>query len=154
LRIISGSPTNVQPVFDAIVESVTRLCEAEFSAVARFDDPSGLLHLAATCNMSPAETQAYHSLFPPPPRRDFVGARACVDRQPCHIEDILLDPDCDPRTLAVLQRGGTYRTYLGIPLLRNGEPIGAIGCGRREVKPFTDAQIELVKTFADQAVIA
>jgi GAF domain-containing protein/CheY-like chemotaxis protein len=152
LRVISASPTDVQPVFTAIVESASRLCEAEFSAVARFED--GLLHLAAISNMSPAETEAYQSLFPRPPRRDFIIGRAFVDGRPAHVEDVLLDPDYDPHTLEVLQRAATYRTYLGIPIIRNGIPIGAIGCGRREMRPFTDAQIELVKTFADQAVIA
>ena len=71
-----------------------------------------------------------------------------------HVEDVREDPDYDPRTLAVLQRAAPYRTFLGIPILRNGVAIGAIGCGRRDVKPFTATQIELVKTFADQAVIA
>jgi GAF domain-containing protein len=80
--------------------------------------------------------------------------RAFVDGEPVHVKDIEADPDYDPRTLAVLQAAAPYRTYLGVPIVRDGVPIGVIGCGRREVKPFTDAQIALVKTFADQAVIA
>ncbi|HEV8533515.1 MAG TPA: GAF domain-containing protein [Methylomirabilota bacterium] len=152
LRAISSSPTDVQPVFDAIVASAARLCEATFSAVARFDN--GLLHLAAINNMSPGETEAYHSLFPRLPHRGFIVGRAFLDGRPVHVDDVLIDPDYDPRTLEVLQRGAPYRTYLGIPIIRNGAPIGAIGCGRREVRPFTQRQIELVQTFADQAVIA
>jgi len=152
LRVISSSPTDVQPVFDAIVQSASSLCEAEFSAVVRFED--GLLHLAGTSNVSSAEIEAYHSLFPRPPRRDFIMGRAFLDGCTVHVEDVLLDPDYDPHSLGVLQRAATFRTYLGIPIVRNGIPIGAIGCGRYEVRPFTDAQVELVKTFADQAVIA
>src|SRR6266849_5233806 len=152
LHVISSSPADAQPVFEAIVASAARLCDAEFSAVARFED--GLLHLGALNNMSSEETEAYHSLFPRAPGRHFIIGRAFVDGRPVHVEDVLKDPDYDPRTLEVLQRAAPYRTYLGIPILRDGVPIGAIGCGRREVKPFTAAQIELVKTFADQAVIA
>src|SRR5712692_10348370 len=152
LHVIASSPADAQPVFEAIVASAARLCDAEFSAVARFED--GLLHLEALNNMSSEETEAYHSLFPRAPGRHFIIGRAFVDGRPVHVEDVLKDPDYDPRTLEVLQRAAPYRTYLGIPILRDGVPIGAIGCGRREVKPFTAAQIELVKTFADQAVIA
>jgi len=152
LRVISRSPTDVQPVFDAIVQSASSLCEADFSAVVRFED--GLLHLAGTSNVSSVEIEAYQSLFPRPPRRDFIMGRAFLDGRPVHVEDVLLDPDYDPHRLEVLQRAATFRTYLGIPIVRNGIPIGAIGCGRYEVRPFTDAQVELVKTFADQAVIA
>jgi GAF domain-containing protein/DNA-binding response OmpR family regulator len=152
LRVISSSPTDVQPVFEAIVRSATRLCDAEFSAVARFDD--GLLHLVALNNMSSEEAEAFHSLFPRPPRRNFVMGRAFVDSRPVHVEDVLVEPDYDARTVEVLQRVARYRTFLGIPMLREGMPIGVIGCGRREAKPFTATQIELVKTFADQAVIA
>jgi two-component system NtrC family sensor kinase len=68
--------------------------------------------------------------------------------------DVLADPDYESRTLEVLQRAAPHPTYLGIPILTNGVPLGVIGCGRREVKPFSESQIELVKTFADQAVIA
>ncbi len=152
LRVISSSPTDVQPVFDTIVASAARLCEAGFSAVARFDD--GLLHLVALNNMSPEETAAFHSLFPRPPGRHFVLGRAFVEGRPVQIEDVLADPDYDPRALETLQRVARYRTFLGVPLLRDGVPIGVIGCARREVKSFTAAQIELMKTFADQAVIA
>src|SRR5262249_19709364 len=70
LRVISRSPTDAQPVFDAIVQSASSLCEAEFSAVVRFED--GLLRLAGTSNVSSAEIEAYQSLFPRPPRRDFI----------------------------------------------------------------------------------
>jgi two-component system, NtrC family, sensor kinase len=152
LKVISSSPTDAQPVFEAIVASAARLCDASLCAVARFED--GLLHLAAVSNMSPEETEAYRSLFPRPPLRNFIIGRAFVDGQAVHVEDVEADPDYDPRTLAVLKRAASYRTYLGIPIVQDGVPIGAIGCGRREVKPFTAAQIVLVKTFADQAVIA
>jgi two-component system NtrC family sensor kinase len=152
LAVISRSPSDAQPVFEAIVARAARLCDAEFSAVARLDGE--LLHLVAVNNMLPEEEAAHHSLFPRPPRRDFIMGRAFLDGRPVHIEDIEADPNYDPRTLAVLKGAASYRTYLGVPIVRDGVPIGAIGCGRREVKPFTPAQIELVKTFADQAVIA
>gem|GEM_PF-144445 len=152
LRVIAVSPADVQPVFDAIVATAARLCAADFSAVARFAD--GLLHLAAVNNMSPAETAAYRSIFPRAPGRHFVIGRAFVDREPVHVEDIEADPDYDPRTREVLQRAAPYRTYLGVPIIRDGVAIGAIGCGRHEVRPFTAAQIALVKTFADEAAIA
>src|SRR5690349_12827294 len=152
LRVISRSPGDTQPVFEAIVRSATRLCDAEFSAVARLE--GGLLHLAAISNMSRAETAAYQSLFPRPPLRDFVIGRAFLEGRPVHVEDVLEDPEYDPRTLEILQRAASYRSYIGVPIVRHGEVIGAIGCGRRRRKPFTAAQIELLKTFAEQAVIA
>jgi PAS domain S-box-containing protein len=152
LSVISRSPADVEPVFDAIVASAARLCEAEFSAVARFDD--GLLHLAALHSMSPEESAAFHSLYPRPPIRGFAMGRAFLDGRPVHFEDVLSQPDYDTRTREVLQTVARYRSFLGVPILREGKPIGVIGCGRRAVKPFTATQIELVKTFADQAAIA
>jgi PAS domain S-box-containing protein len=151
LSVIRRSPTDVQPIFDTIVESAARLCEAGFSAVARFDD--GLLHLVALNNMSPEETTAFHSLFPRQLGRDFIMGRAFLEGRPVQVEDVLGDPEYDPATLETLDVT-RYRTFLAVPLLRDGVPIGVIGCGRREVKPFTATQVELVKTFADQAVIA
>jgi signal transduction histidine kinase len=152
LRVISSSPTDVQPVFDTIVASAARLCDADFSAVARFEE--GLLHLVAVNNMSPAETAAYHTVFPRAPGRHFAVGRAFVDGRPVHIEDIEADPDYDPWTREVLQRAAVYRTFLAVPILQSGVPIGAIGCGRHEMTPFTALQITLLQTFADQAVIA
>ena len=152
LRIIAKSPQSVQPVFDAIVANAARLCDATFSAVATFDGE--LLHLVALNKMSPKEMAAYNTLFPRRPNRTFIMGQAFLDGKPVHVEDIEADPDYDPHTLSVLKAAAPRRTYLGVPILRDGVSIGVIGCGRREVRPFTEAQIALVKTFADQAVIA
>jgi GAF domain-containing protein/signal transduction histidine kinase len=152
LSVISRSPSDIRPVFEAIVARAASLCEAEFSAVARFAD--GLLHLAALNNMSPEEAAAFHSLFPRPPGRHFVMGRAFVDAQPVHFDDVLSWLDYDPHTVQVLQSVSGYRSFVAVPIFRDSRPIGVIGCGRREVKPFTATQIDLVKTFADQAAIA
>src|SRR5215469_2527292 len=96
LRVIAHSRTEVQPVFDAIVASAARVCEAEFSAVARFD--GALLHLVAVHSTSPKETAAFHRLFPRPPTRDFAMGRAFVDAQPVHFDDLLTWHDYDHRT--------------------------------------------------------
>ena len=152
LQVISNSPTQIQPVFNAIVERAAKLCEAHFSAVAQFDD--GQLHLVALYNLSADEITAFHDLFPRPPVGNFVMGRAFVERRPVQIEDVLDDTDYDPRSREVLQRRLGYRTFLGVPILREGKSIGVIGCGRREVRAFTARQIALVMTFAEQAMIA
>ena len=153
LQVINSSPGDLAPVFQAIVASAAPLCEAEFTAVARVDD-DGLLHLVAINNLSPEETAAFHSLFPRSPARNFAMGRAFVDGRPAQFEDVLAEPDYDARTLDVLQSVAQYRSFLGVPILREGRSIGVIGCARREVKPFTTAQIALLENFAAQAVIA
>jgi PAS domain S-box-containing protein len=152
LGVISRSPTDTRPVFEAIVARAAALCEAEFSAVAKLED--GLLHLIAVHSLSPEETAAFHSLFPRSPERNFVMGRAFVEAQPVHFEDVLAKSDYDSRTIEVLQSVAGYRSFLGIPIFREGRPIGAIGCGRRQVKPFTATEIALIETFARQAAIA
>jgi GAF domain-containing protein len=152
LRVIARSPADVQPVFEVIVGRAAEVCAAEFSAVARFED--GLLHLVAVHSMSPQETAAFHALFPRPPLPNFAMGRAFIDARPAHVADALNEPGYDARTLEVLQSVARYRSFLGVPIVRDGKPVGVIGCGRREVKPFTEAQIALLQTFADQAVIA
>src|SRR5262249_11797433 len=149
LRVIAGSPTDVQPVFDAIVANAAKVCEAEFGAVARFDDE--LLHLVAVHSVSPEEEAAFHRLFPRPPTRDFAMGRAFADAQPAHFDGSLTWRDYDHQAREGLPAS---RSFLAVPILRDDMPVGVVGCGRREVKSFTDTQIELLKTFADQAAIA
>jgi class 3 adenylate cyclase len=151
LEVMGRSTHDVQPIFDAIVSSAAQLCQAEFSSVASLEGE--LLHLAAVSKMTPSEHEAYKSLFPRLPTTGFVMGRAFLSGEPVHVEDVTADPAYDPNTLSTLQRGAPYRTFLGIPIIRRGEPIGVIGLGRRELKPFTASQIKLVQTFADQAVI-
>src|SRR5262249_9209043 len=111
LRLIRSSPGDTRPVFDAIVASAARLCEAEFSAVARLED--GFLHLVALNNMSAEEAKAIHALFPRRAERGFVMGRALVAGQVVHVEDVLADPDDDRQTQADLLRTARYRTFLG-----------------------------------------
>lgn len=152
LSVISRSPNDVQPMFDAIVENATRLCEAEFSVVGRLTD--GLLHLAAINKLSSQEIAAFHSLYPRPVAQDFAMGRAVLARKVVQIADVLTEPGYDRGTLEDLQHVTKYRTFIAVPILHNGVPIGVIGCGRREVRPFTTAHVDLVRTFADHAVIA
>ncbi|HEY1260947.1 MAG TPA: PAS-domain containing protein [Stellaceae bacterium] len=152
LEAISRSPADARPVFDAIVENATRLCQAEFTAVARFDGE--LLHLVAINNLSPEETTAFHSLFPRPPTRNFAMGRTFLEDRPVQFADVLAEPDYDPGTLTTLQSVIRYRSFLGVPIRREGRPIGVIGCGRRAVQPVSDAEIAILETFADQAAIA
>ncbi len=149
LRVISASPTDVQPVFDAIAASAVRLCNALHGAVFRFD--GRLLHLAAHSNVSPAALEVQHRRFPSPPSRRLGSGRAILDRAVVHIPDLLADPDYQE---AELIRAIGFRSALWVPMLRDGEPTGVIAVSRATAGPFTEAQIALLQTFADQAVIA
>jgi GAF domain-containing protein/anti-sigma regulatory factor (Ser/Thr protein kinase) len=148
LRVISSSPTDVQPVFDAIVQSATRLCDASFGAAHRFDGQ--LITIDARQNFTPEEIEISEKRWPTPATRGRAVGRAILDGQVVHIEDVRNDAEYDVGHQPEL----SYRTVLAVPLLKDGSPIGALGMWRREVKPFTGTQINLVKTFADQAVIA
>ncbi|MGH7811546.1 MAG: GAF domain-containing protein, partial [Candidatus Binatia bacterium] len=148
LRVISRSPTDVQPVFDTIVKSATRLCEASFGTAHRFDGQ--LITVESRENFTPEEIEISEKRFPTPATRGRAVGRAILERQVVHIEDVRNDPDYDVGSQTEL----SYRTVLAVPLLKDGSPIGGLGMWRREVKPFTETQIALVKTFADQAVIA
>jgi GAF domain-containing protein/DNA-binding response OmpR family regulator len=148
LRVISRSPTDVQPVFDAIVHSGTRLCGAAWAAAFRFDGQ--VTTFAAHHNVTPSELEVLRSMYPQPAQRGTATGRAILDRRIVHIHDVREDP---AYTSPARQALG-FRTVLAVPMLRNGEPIGALGLWRREVRPFSEKQIELVSTFADQAVIA
>jgi two-component system, NtrC family, sensor kinase len=148
LRVISRSPTDVQPVFDAIAHEAVRLCGASYSLVARFDGE--LLHLTAHEHVRAEGVKAVKQLFPTRPSRATTTSRAILDRAVVHVPDVLEDPEYDKSIALGIQN----RSTLAVPMLHNGEPIGTISVGRLEPRPFTDKQILLLQTFADQAVIA
>src|SRR5215831_10759604 len=148
LGVISRSPTDVQPVFDAIVRSASRLCDGEAALVARFD--GALIHLAAQYNLRPGTEDVLPRLFPRPPGREMAVGRAIMTGAIVHIPDAQMDPDYDPE----VARPQGLRSVLAVPMLRKGKPIGCFGVSRAKPGAFSDRQIELMKTFADQAVIA
>jgi two-component system, NtrC family, sensor kinase len=148
LRVISSSPTDVQPVFDAIAASATRLCEAVNALIIRFDGQ--LLHLVAHHNVAPERLDALERLYPGRANRGGVSGRVVLTHAVVHVEDVNADPEyTQPQATTV-----GYRTALGVPMLREGEAIGLILVARDRVAPFSGKQIALLKTFVDQAVIA
>ena len=148
LSAISRSPTEVQPVFDAIARSATELCGATSGGVDRFDGE--LIHLAAHYNWTPEALAAMRQIYPATPGRGFASARAILTRSVVHIPDISLDPEYTATAVV----GVGFRSVLAVPMLRDGEPIGAIALVRLEPRPFTARQVALLQTFAEQAVIA
>jgi GAF domain-containing protein len=148
LNVITRSPTDAQPVFDAIVQSAARLCEAIFSLVFLYD--SDLLQLAATHNFTPEVLNKLFQTYPKRPDRSLLAGRAVLDGRIAHVPDLLADQEYShPLALA-----GSWRAGLAVPMLRDGKPVGAISVARAEAVPFSERQIQLLTTFADQAVIA
>ncbi len=148
LRVISSSPSNIQPVFDAIAANAARLCDAVNGLVIRFDGQ--LLHLAAHHNVDPERLAAVRQAYPRPPSRGALSGRSILTCAVVHVPDVSKDPEY---TLPAATTIG-YRSVLAVPMIHEGVARGTILVARDVVAPFSDTHIALIQTFADQAMIA
>jgi GAF domain-containing protein len=149
LKVISRSTFDLNPILDTLVETAVRLCHADLASI-NIRGADGFYRVVSSFDYSP-ELNAYARDFPMAAGRETVTGRVALEGQVVHILDVTTDTEYKaPGWVAY----GNARTGLGVPLLRDGEPIGVIALFRRRVEKFTDRQIELVRTFADQAVVA
>jgi signal transduction histidine kinase/CheY-like chemotaxis protein len=148
LKVISSSPTDTLPVFETIVRNAVTLCGGVFANVFRFDGE--LLHYVTSHHTGPGYVEMLRSKYPMRPDRSQVSGRVLLSGSIVRLEDALADADYDKRFPAALG----WRRMLGVPMLRDGKPLGAIVVGWAEAGPIPQAQEELLKSFADHAAIA
>ena len=148
LKVISRSTFDLQTVLQTLVESAARLCDADNATITREKD--GAFYRAEAYGFS-REFMDYVQDIPIKAERGSASGRALLEGRVVHIPDVKADPEY---TWSEAQRLGDFRTIVAVPMLREGAPIGVLTLSRSEVRPFTDKQIELLTTFADQAAIA
>jgi signal transduction histidine kinase len=148
LKTISRSTFDLKTVLNTLVESAARLCEADMASIPRIT--GGIFDHFASYGYSP-DFHEFLQSHPTSPGRGTVSGRAVLEGRTIHITDVLADPEYD---YGEGQKVGGYRTLLGVPLMREGAAVGTLVLGRATPRPFTPQQIELVESFADQAVIA
>src|SRR4051794_15930859 len=147
LRVIASSPTDIPGVLDTVAENAARLGEAKDVSILQAD--GDVFRVAAIHG-----ADRLRDFAGTPVGRGSVAGRAMLDRRTVHVRDIVAEPEAEfPVSKAIAHHFG-HRTMLATPLLREGAPVGAIFVRRTEVRPFTDEQIKLLESFADQAVIA
>jgi signal transduction histidine kinase len=149
LGVISSSPTDVQPVFDSIAKSVARLCKAQFCHVFQFDGE--LIHFGAAHGYAPEVARNFRAAYPMAPGQESAAARSILSGAVEEIPDVLTDRDYQHGHLAKVMN---FRSIVAVPMLKDGSPIGAIALARSQIGRFPPRQIELLRTFADKAVIA
>jgi GAF domain-containing protein len=148
LKVISRSTFDLQVVLNTLVQSAAELCDADTAAIARQKGTN--YHLVATHGL-PSEIREYIETLPMQPGKGSVTGRVLLEGKPVHVIDVLTEPEY---AMVEAQKRAGFRTVLGVPLLREGVPIGVLHLNRKVVRPFTEKQIALIETFADQAAIA
>ncbi|MGH2450105.1 MAG: GAF domain-containing protein [Candidatus Limnocylindria bacterium] len=151
LRAMSRSASELGPVLDSVLQTAARLARAQSGVIFRIEN--GTARAVAAHGVDEGFRRAQLGLSMDRPGRENVIGRAWLERRPVQIEDVLADTEISGALLE-LQRIGGFRTMLGVPILREDHVVGLISLRRNEVRPFTDAEIEMVTTFADQAAIA
>jgi class 3 adenylate cyclase len=148
IQTIARSTFDLEVVLQTVIDRATRLCHADNGNIARL--VGDVYRVAACSSFAPEYERLVRERVYVPERGSVIG-RTLLERKPVHIVDVLADPEY---LLTDLQEAGGYRTVFGVPMLRQGVPIGAIAVGRNEVRPFSEAEIGLVQTFADEVVVA